>query len=104
MRGLVTAFPLVRLGLPLSAIGRQLELATQSDRGFPTGALSPTLHNRQIFPFPGVSPRLYFIGRLTLRLGGWSDFLPDCPEKRRHFTRDRGHCDGLELPSHDELA
>src|SRR5215217_9086721 len=75
MRGLVTAFPLVRLGLPLSAIGRQLELATQSDRGFPTGALPPTLHNRQLF---SISQRFstFVVHRSSSFTPGSSERLP----------------------------
>ena len=46
MRGLVTAFPCVRPGLPRSASGRRRRAsATQFIRGFPTEALPPALRN-----------------------------------------------------------
>ena len=45
MRGLDTAFPCVRLGLPRSASGRRLISATQLSSRIPSGALPPAMRN-----------------------------------------------------------
>src|SRR3712207_9496679 len=51
MRGLATAVPCVRPGLPRSASGHRQGSATQTSRGFPTVALPPAMRNRMSVSF-----------------------------------------------------
>ncbi len=89
MRGLVTAFPKMRLGLSLSYNGRRLSPATKRVTGIPLAEIqSPPMRERIV----------------GCRLSGGLRLLRDAPHKTNKLSRNCGADDGRLFAACSERA